>query len=124
MNTQTQNSSTLVTWNLKLDICFLQETHFANTDLNHLQSKDFTNIYSSTLNSRRRGVSILIHDRLLYKHLGNLSNHMTIINIQWCAKILEQLSNLKKLVVYFFPRILITSHIQLGLVLDNPVTLY
>lgn len=115
MHTQTQNCLTLVTWNvrgirtqskknkifnylhqIKPDICLLQETHLEKEDLNHFQCKEFTNIYSSTLNSKQCGVSILIHNKLLYNHLstiidsggrfviinGNLANHnLTIINI-------------------------------------------
>ena len=115
MHTQTQNCLTLVTWNvrgirtqtkknrvfnyllqIKPDICLLQETHLEKEDLNHFQPKEYNNIYSSTLNSKQCGVSILIHNKLLYNHLstiidsggrfviinGNLANHnLTIINI-------------------------------------------
>lgn len=81
---------------LNPDICLIQETHFSHSDLTHFKCKDYNNIYSSTFNNRQRGVSILIHNKLMYNHLsttvdpegryviinGTLSNNnLTIMNI-------------------------------------------
>lgn len=46
---------------LGADVCFLQETHLTETELQHLNFKQFDKIYSSTYNSKQRGVSILIN---------------------------------------------------------------
>ncbi|KAJ0022323.1 hypothetical protein NQD34_009813 [Periophthalmus magnuspinnatus] len=90
---QTPNTLTFVTWNvrgirtqakkkkifselhkLKPDICLLQETHLSNSDLDLLQFKEFNSIYSSTYNSRQRGVSILIHNKLIFNHLSTITD--------------------------------------------------
>ena len=49
---------------LKADVCFLQETHLTQDELPLLKFKQFDNIFSSTFNSRQRGVSILINKNI------------------------------------------------------------
>lgn len=47
---------------LKADICFLQETHLTNAESEQLKFNQFNKIFSSTYNSKQRGVSILINN--------------------------------------------------------------
>ena len=51
---------------LKADICFLQETHLTNKKLQNLYCKQFNKIFSSTFNSKQRGVSILINKNISF----------------------------------------------------------
>lgn len=49
---------------LNADICLLQETHLTDSELQYLKTKQYDQVFSSTYNSRQRGVSILVHKRL------------------------------------------------------------
>lgn len=42
-------------------MCILQETRLANSDLQSLTSKQYDKIFSSTYNSKQRGVSVLVN---------------------------------------------------------------
>ncbi len=47
--------------NLGSDVCLLQETHLSHSDDHLINYGQFTKLYSSSFNSRQRGVTILIH---------------------------------------------------------------
>ena len=69
---------------LKADICFLQETHLTDTELQHLHFKQFDKIFSSTFNSKQRGVSILINKNIPFKLNSSTTDpegRFVIINI-------------------------------------------
>ena len=44
-----------------MDIAFLQETHFRNTDVNRIRRSWVGEVFHSRLNSKVRGTAILIH---------------------------------------------------------------
>lgn len=69
---------------LRADICFLQETHLTDTELQHLHFKQFDKIFSSTFNSKQRGVSILINKKInftLNSSTADPDGRFIIINI-------------------------------------------
>ena len=53
---------------LDSDICPLQETHLSASDHQKLKSSKFNQVFSTTYNSRQRGVSILISRKLSLIH--------------------------------------------------------
>ena len=57
---------------LKADIILMQETHLLQTEDKTLTDPNFNQIFSSCYNSRQRGVSILVHKRLLFT-LNNMT---------------------------------------------------
>lgn len=57
---------------LKADICLIQETHLTSSDLEYLKFKQFNTIFSSTLNSKQRGVSILVNKNILFTHYSSI----------------------------------------------------
>lgn len=48
---------------LQAKICLLQETHLSETEHNKLKAQHFSQIYSASYNSKKRGVSILINKK-------------------------------------------------------------
>jgi len=69
---------------LQADICLLQETHLTDSDQNKLKSPQFTHVFSSTYNSKQRGVSILINNKVSFFHNSTITDtegRFIIINI-------------------------------------------
>lgn len=70
--------------NLKADICFLQETHLTNSEQHYLKMKHYDQIFSSTYNSKQRGVSILVSKNITLTHSSTISDpegRFIIINV-------------------------------------------
>lgn len=69
---------------LRADICFLQETHVTEKELSNIKLIQFEQIFSSTYNSRQRGVSILINKNIPFVHNSTVTDpdgRFIIINI-------------------------------------------
>ena len=49
---------------LKADICFIQETHLTNSELQYRRFKQFDKILSSTLDSKQRDISIVVNTNI------------------------------------------------------------
>ena len=59
---------------LQADICLLQETHLLETEHKKLLGKYFNRIYSSSFNSKKRGVAILVHKNVQLIHKKTISD--------------------------------------------------
>ncbi len=69
---------------LKVDICFLQETHLTNSEQQYLKTKEYDKIFSSTYNSKHRGVSILVGKNIPLIHNSSVidpEGRFIIINV-------------------------------------------
>lgn len=75
---------------LKADILLLQETHLLKTEENSLIDSNYNQCYSSSFNSRQRGVSILVHKRVQFTLTNMLTDpegRFIIIQATICKKL-------------------------------------
>uniref|UniRef100_A0A3P8S3T5 Endonuclease/exonuclease/phosphatase domain-containing protein n=1 Tax=Amphiprion percula TaxID=161767 RepID=A0A3P8S3T5_AMPPE len=50
----------------KVDICLLHETHLSNTNNSNITTPNYAHIFLSHYNTRQRGVSVLLHEKLSF----------------------------------------------------------
>lgn len=67
----------------KIDIAFLQETHFTEIQHSKLKRKGFKHVFSSPNGIRHnRGVAILISGNIIYEHFTQINKDGTFILIK------------------------------------------